>query len=335
MKVGSLNYATHSGLGILAKEFYDNRVITDVLIKYHPNFTTHREWYLDSEMIGDSEQTNVAEDMAILERFIRGLDILFVFESPWHLETIHFAQKYNIPVACMPSYEWSPFPLHADIFFVTSLLDLHYYKVMYPNHRVEMVLIPVNSNVRWKLREQCQTFLHNAGNGSSHDRNGTQVLIEALPYIDSPITLKIKAQSLPLPFVKDPRVELINRDLPFSELWDGADTFVFVERFAGLSLPLQEAYSSGMLVIAGNRFPINTWLPINPLVNPVSYEELSFVNIPFQSAIYDHKDIARKIDEFYGMDISFYSLLGKKWAEENSWERIRPQYIDRLESLLR
>ena len=37
--------------------------------------------------------------------------------------------------------------------------------------------------------------------------------------------------------------------------------FVFPEKFNGLSLPLQEARAAGMLVLATDRFPMNTWLP--------------------------------------------------------------------------
>lgn len=109
---------------------------------------------------------------------------------------------------------------------------------------------------------------------------------------------------------------------------------MFVERFAGLSLPLQEAFSAGLLVIAGDRYPINQWLPSAPLVAPTGYEDLNFVGVPFKSALYDPKAIASKIDEFYDTDISGYSLAGKKWAEENSWEVLRPQYIEMFKSLL-
>jgi len=335
MRVGSLHYATNSGLGVLAKEFYDNGVITDVLIKKHVSFETHVEWYPDSDIIGDQELSSATQDMETLEGFIKKLDILFVFESPWYKETLYFAQKHNIPVACMPMYEWSPYPMYADIFITPSLLDFDYYRTLYPNHSVVMLPVPANSNVQWRFRERATTFMHNGGNGSRNDRNGTQALIEALPYIDSPIKLKIRAQNLPLPFLNDPRVEVINKQLPFSELWQDADVFIFVERFNGLCLPLQEAFSNGTMIIAGNRYPMNTWLPVSPLVNPIGYEDLSFVNVPFKSAIYDARDIARKIDEFYGTDISSFSLAGKKWAEENCWEKLKPQYISHLMSILR
>ena len=334
MKIGSLHYATHSGLGVLAKEFYDNGVITDVLIRHHVRFETHREWYPDADIIEDSSVRSFEQDLKVLEDFISRLDVLFVFESPWHAETLAFAAKHKVPVAMMPMYEWSPYPLHADAFIAVSRLDYDYYKMMYPQANVVLIPVPANSQVPFTLREKALTFMHNGGNGSSNDRNGTRALIEALPYIESPIKLKLRAQGLDLPEVTDPRVEMVNRNLSFSELWGGSDVFLFVERFAGLSLPLQEAFSSGMLIIAGNRYPINTWLPNEALVAPTGYEKLQLAQVPFNSALYDPKDIARKIDEFYGKDITAFSLMGKRWAETNSWDNLRPVYLALLQSLV-
>jgi len=335
MKIGSLHYATHSGLGVLAKEFFDHFVVTDVLINQHIRFETHRDWYPDAEVIGNREVTTAQQDLQILEAFISKLDILFIFESPWYAQTLQFARKHKVPIAFMPMYEWTPYPMDADLFITVSQLDCDFYRRMYPQHRVEMLNVPTNSQIEWRKRSQCKSFLHNGGNGSRNDRNGTQALIDALPFIRSPIELRIKGQGLDLPAVHDRRVEVINRDLSFSELWGEADAFVFVERFAGLSLPLQEAFASGMLVIAGNRHPINTWLPTTPLVAPIGYEDLSFVNVPFKSALYDPRHIAAKIDALYDTDISAYSLAGKAWAEEHSWANMKPRYLELLSTLLR
>ena len=334
MKIGSVHYATHSGLGVLAKEYFDNGVITDVLIKHHFKFATHREWYPDAEVIDDASVRSAADDKLVLEEFIRGLDVLFVFESPWYKETLELAVKHKVPVACMPMYEWSPYPMHADVYIAVSLLDYDYYRTMYPGKHVVMIPVPANSQVKWQKRERALTFLHNGGNGSMNDRNGTRALIDALPFIESPIKLKLRAQGLDLPPVEDERVELINTSLSFDELWGGSDVFLFVERFAGLSLPLQEAFCSGMMIIAGDRYPINRWLPVEPLVKPTGYEQLAFTNVPFSSALYDPRDIAAKIDQLYDTDISAYSLAGKKWAEENSWAVLAPVYLDLLRSLV-
>jgi hypothetical protein len=330
MKIGTINYATHSGLGILVKEFYDNKIITDILVVEHFKYTNHHnEWYPNSKSI---KYSNI--DINIIIEFIKSIDILFLFETPFSDQVIPLAKTYNKPIVMMPMYEWSSFPLDVDLFIVPSQLDYDYYKQMYPDHRIVLLPVPSNSNIKWKLKEKALTFMHNGGNGSHYDRNGTLSLIEALPYIKSNCKIKIKAQKLNLPYINDSRVEVINENLPFDKLWEDVDVFIFPERFNGLSLPLQEAHAAGCLVIAGNRDPINTWLPNKPLINPIGYNEYSFVpNVPFKSAIYDPKDIAAKIDEFYGTDITHYSLMGKYWGEGNSWEILKFRYLDLIYSL--
>lgn len=334
MRIGTINWATYSGLGILTKEFWDNGVINDILILTHPNRPDlSQQWYPGKTTLPHPSGNY---DVSVLENYIKGLDVLFLFETQFFNETISLAKKHNVPIAIMPMYEWSPFPMDADLFIVPSQIDYDYYKQMYPNHRIISLPVPANSNIKWKLKSKALTFMHNGGNGSFHDRNGTKALIQSLPYIKSPIKLKLKAQNLDLPPINDPRVEVINKHVPFNELWEETDVFLFVERFNGLSLPLQEAHASGCLVIAGNRYPINTWLPNKPLVKPNGVDKYSFQpQIDFYAEKYDPKDIAAKIDEFYGKDITEYSLAGKAWAKRNSWEYLKPCYLDLLKSIVK
>ena len=126
----------------------------------------------------------------------------------------------------------------------------------------------------------------------------------------------------------DDRISIQTETLKYEDLFLEGDVFLFPERFNGLSLPLQEAYASGMAVMCGKRFPMTSWLP-NELMVPVEkYETVSIVNVPFKQAKYDIKQIANTIDEWYSKDIKEYSLSGKAWAEKNSWEQIKPQYME-------
>ena len=330
MKVGTINYACNSGLGILVKEFYDNKILTDILIVEHFKYPTFKKWYPNSKTISYNNP-----DINIIEEYIKSIDILFLFETPFSNNTIPLAKKYNKPVVIMPMYEWSPFPLDADLFLTPSQLDYDYYRRMYPDHKIINLPVPSNSNIKWQLKSKAINFTHNAGKNRHHDRNGTLKLIESLQYIKSPINLTIRGQNIDLPQVNDNRVKLVNEDIPFNKLWNDTDVFIFTERFNGLSLPLQEAHAAGCCIIAGDRYPINTWLPNNPLVRPTGQEKLMFVDsIPFLADNYDAVDIANKIDEIHNTDITKYSLAGKLWSISNSWEVLGPRYLDLLNSLL-
>jgi hypothetical protein len=205
-----------------------------------------------------------------------------------------------------------------------------------PACRVEHLPVPVE--VPWRLRERAETWLHHAGNGSFRDRNGTRLLQEAMRYVKTPIRLILRAQPhgarniLP-EIARDKRVEVRVGTAPYETLWEEGQAFLFCEAWDGLCLPLQEAFAAGMLVVAGDRFPVSEWLPKAPLVPVRRYEEACIGSsyLSFSEAHYDPRDLAAKIDSFHGTDITELSRLGKEYAEANSWDVLRPKYVKTLE----
>ena len=190
--------------------------------------------------------------------------------------------------------------------------------------------VQVPTDVKWFLRKTANVFVFNAGNGGLGGRNGTKELLEAMKYVKSPIKLIVRSQK-PIDEYKDPRIEY--RIGTFDDIWSEGDVFVFPEKFNGLSLPLQEAFASGMLVMCGNRFPMNTWLPTEPLI-PVSGYKKEKVAVTFDSAIIRPQDIARTIDAWYNKDISKYSEQGRVFNINNSWKIWKEKYINLMSQLL-
>ena len=302
-RVGSIVLATEQGLGILAKSFYDNGIIDDVVIRPHSSRLNHTEWY-----------PYACESV---EELLSKIDVLLLFEEAWDWHVIVKAREKGIKTVLMPMYECTrhPLPYQPDLIISPSLLDQRYY----PDST--LVTVPVDTS--WKLREKALVFVHNAGNGGLGGRNGTKELIEAIPHIKSPIKLIIRTQGS-LPIITDPRVE-VRGSCKYEDLFSEGDVFVFPEKFNGLSLPLQEAFASGMLVMAGNRFPMNTWLPNDPLIKVDSYRK-ERIAVEFDSAVINPIDIAETIDKWYNQDITKFSLLGKDWGEKNSWNKLKEVY---------
>jgi hypothetical protein len=118
----------------------------------------------------------------------------------------------------------------------------------------------------------------------------------------------------------------------YDELFSEGDTFIFPESFNGLSLPLQEAYSAGMCVMATDRFPMNTWLPREPLIPVEKYrrDNVGGSCVEFDRAVIEPRLIAATIDNWYGRDISHLSSSGRDWAAEHSWEKLKPVYLEEL-----
>jgi hypothetical protein len=258
----------------------------------------------------------------LLQEELLECDAFLFFETPFNWKLIPQAREKGIRTALMPMYECNnyPAPYEPDVYICPSELDLKYYKDK------NSVFIPVPVEVPWMLREKARVFVHNAGNGGIGGRNGTKELIEALKYVKSPIKLIIRTQEIGFT-CNDPRVEIQRGTIPYEDLFKEGDVFIFPEKFNGLSLPLQEAYASGMLVMAGNRFPINTWLPNDPLI-PVKGYKTEKIAVEFDYALYDPQEIARTIDTWYDADISDYSRQGRDWALQHSFDKLSSRFFD-------
>ena len=307
---GSIVLATNQGLGILAKSFYDNGLIDKVLIRKHQR-ENHPEWYGENgKWLSESNY----------EWFLKDLDSILYFEDPFEWKMIPRARERGIKNVLMPMYECTRNPLcyEPDVILCPSLLDLEYFK------EKNALFVPVPVDESWTLRKTAEVFVHNAGNGGLGGRNGTRELLEAMKYVKSPIKLIIRYQEGNIAS-NDPRVELRKGTFAKDTLYDEGDVFIFPEKFNGLSLPLQEAFASGMAVMSSDRFPMNTWLPKEILI-PVSSYKRESISVEFESAVIEPRDIAQTIDNWYGKDIIELSLKGKKWAEQHSWKALKHIY---------
>lgn len=336
MKVGTTCFATERGLGHLARSFYDAGVITDVAVLHHGHIPTHLEWYPDAVEIGAVSQLS---SKSFLE-WVSGLDVMLFFETPFDWDLLPRCKELGVKTALMPMYECMPakLPYQPDWFFCSSLLDMQYY----PNYST---FTPVPVDVPWRQRSKALVFIHNAGYVGLRGRRGTLEVLQAMQHVSSPLKLIVRGQDhsamqsiiKQVPGIRqDSRVSIRLGTIPYEELWESnGDVAICAEKFNGLSLPLQESRAAGMLVMTTNRFPANSWLPEEPLI-PVSTSRRARVSgrcLEFDEAIVDPRNIAKTMDDWYGKDISDYSLAGKYWAEEMSWEALKPQYVEELEKL--
>ncbi len=182
MKIGSLVYATWSGLGILAHEFYKHGVLTDVLIVEHAHHPTHYDWY------PPSPSTPIRGFCSRTAReFCQSVDVMLFFETPFDWNLIDYCKSVGVKTVLMPMYECSP-KVHPmpDLIINPSLLDQQYY--------TQGIHIPVPVDVPWRLRTRAELFVHNAGHGGLRDRNGTAELLQAFRLTKSNAQLLVRSQ---------------------------------------------------------------------------------------------------------------------------------------------
>lgn len=326
MSVGALCYATQSGLGHLAKQFYDSGVVTRFCEIPHPRYARHPEWYHHNDFYSIHQYKS----------FLEGLHALIIFENAFnHWGVVQEAKRRGIKFILIPMYEWTPvhLPVEPDLVICPSLEDVLFY---HDKPHVSLT-IPV-PKLPQRVRTEARVFVHNAGHGQVGYTKGTPEVLTAMQDVKSPVKMIVRGQPDERRVVelltvwkdRDPRIDIRLGQFPYNELFTEGDVYINAERYNGLSLPLQEAYASGMLVMTSNRFPHNTWLPNDPLIPVTSYDQFR-VNPSgrlFPRALIELDEIAKTIEKWYGSNIKAYSQMGIQWGKDHSWERMKPLYID-------
>lgn len=355
MRCGSLVYDSTQGLGYLAKSFYDAKVITDVMVV--KNRYPQQGWFGDSKVIH-----HFANDRQSIHDFLKSMDVVLFLETDWGF--LEFCRREKIKSSLMVMHECFHQRLfesnyRPDLYLCPSLLDLQqmlrmsdgqftgFFRqkgICYPTeNRSEAMFLPVPvEGIKWRQRTEAKVFVHNAGHGGLKGRNGTQQVLDAFAHLKTPVHLIIRGQDDVPKLLKNltkraggATCEVRGGTVPWESLYEEGDVFVFPEAFNGVSLPIQESHAAGMLVMCGERFPMTSWLPNEPMipVNNYTRERIGPPYLEYDRANFDPRQIAATIDSWYGKDISDYSRIGRAWAEANSWKYLKPLYMEALGNL--
>lgn len=341
-RVGAIVYATAQGLGHLARDFYRNGVITDVLIFRHPHGErrkpTQTDWYPPGTPVVDRPFSG-----EVFERFLDDLQAVLFFETPFDWQFVKRCRERKVRTVMVPMYEWMlehP-PYWFDKVINPSLLDQEYFP--------EGVFLPLPvATGTWKLRRRARRFLHNAGHIGSRNHKGTEEILQAMRYLTTPAHVTVRSQEgellrklvantlgsvLPATWGKgDATLTIESYEIPYNQLFNSHDVFVVAEKYNGASLPLQEARAAGMVVMTSDRFPMNTWLPKEYLIPVRGYSKVQVArgHMTIDEAVVCPQDIAAKIDEIYDKDIEMDSMKNATWAEENSWQVLGPKWKEEI-----
>ncbi len=342
MKIGLIARADHRGLGNLTHDFYRHLHPAKTLcVLMKPNdftpYDEHPQWYPDARqaVYDDGLPT------AALEWLLDGIDVLYTAETPYDHRLFEMARERGVRTALHGMFEflrWKSEPdlPRPDLFIAPSTWHL----AEWPEPTV-LLPVPVDRETFAPVaRTQARTFVHVAGHPASGDRNGTRALIAAVPFIRTPeVRIAVRTQGR-LGWVprgrSGARVEVIESDAAeAADLYAGADVLVAPRRYGGLSLPMQEAASLAMPVIATMMKPQVEWLPRGGLVRVGRYQQMRLPAATVQRAHVDPRRLAAKIDQLAGDDelAARLSAESSAAAEERSWERLLPEYQAMFERL--
>ena len=335
MKCGFIARADNSGLGTLSWEFANHLKPDKVLLVQNGVFQVFPERYAKFETITIPAHKTISRDTA--EEFLSGIDVLLSIETFYNWTMVILAREMGVKTALitmceMYTEDFLSERLRPDLFICPSKLDYQ----MFPEPKIYLPP-PVNTEkLVWRKRTKPRLFIHPSSHGGVNLRKGTPLLLEAMKYVNSDIRLIIYTWR-DIFSTQDKRVEIKKVNFEnYWQIWEKGDILVYPQDYNGICLPVDEAFASGLGVITTDIFPFNTYLPKDLLFQPKElYRMKAFKGgLDMLAAKISPQVIAQKIDEVAKMEsIEKYSLMGKKWSGENSWQVLLPKYEETLQDL--
>lgn len=338
VRIGIIARCDNSGLGVMTFDFFRNLVVSKVLLisasyeNYHDRF----DGYEGTQVIKCARGMPALEE---IDLFLEDIDVVVAFETPYNWNIFSRAKEKGVKSVLIPMYEWEPpndqFPAMPDLFLCPSKLDLD---EMPKGEPKVFIPTPINREILpFKRRTEAKTFIFNNGHGGFGGRNSLAEFLQAIPLVKSDVQFLIRSQ-VPFEPINDARVIVQMEELNYEDLWNEGDVYLHLHKYDGLSLPLNEAMSSGIIPIAPDFYPHNEFLPKEVLFEPEAEARVTLM--PNFRDITTHLispvAIAKKIDEVASWSSEQIGALSDRMnelADEHSWKVLKPQIIHTLNAL--
>lgn len=344
MRVGLIARTEDRGLGNLTWEWAQHMRPDRVMIVVPEHQIPQRigrytEWPLLIQKWDHHGDGRLNEEKT--REWLRGLDVVYSAETFYDWRICTWARELGVRTVChvMPEYyrhgHANP-PPTPDAWWTPTRWRLD---LLAPGTRVVPVPVALERFPAPTTTEQPPRWLHIAGAPAAADRNGTRLLLGALFYLRAEHCVKIRTQERRMVIPRaGRRVHLEVVTEPAREYWDlygDADLMVLPRRYAGLSLPAQEAMAAGLALAMSDVEPQASEWPILP-IGAVANGRIRTAAGPIELVAMSPRDLADRMDEIArdAMTIAHARAESRRWAHHNSWERLAPLIRSELETVL-
>lgn len=317
--IGLIGRMEDRGLGIQTSEFHRHMQPRTLLLDLGEpldNNTNHPEWYpgvTPTKFRGMMPRRRV-------EQFLDGLTALYTAETVYQGSIPHLCRKMGVELVVHVNPEF-----HRDDNEATQWWNPSSWRMEHLPPGTTHVPFPVATD-RWPnpaepTRRPCR-WLHVAGRQALADRNGTDALLAAIPYLTEPCTITIASQTTrTFPHDLNPLVT-VRTVGPTDDYWDlynGHDALVMPRRFGGLCLPVQEAMGAGLAVLASDLSPNQDWPVSVCRTLPGHLEQMPAGRI--EVAQIDALHLAEMMDVYADPDLrADRQEVSRTWARRHSWD---------------
>jgi glycosyltransferase involved in cell wall biosynthesis len=342
-RVGIIVRANERGLGTQTRAAWQNYPFDATLLVLDGNRRAqeHPEWYPDAFKVRYDPVIHEFEDWNQVSAFLDEVDVVFSVETlyDWTLASVGRGIDVKTVVQGNPElygHNEDPKRHHPDRWTwpTTWLTD------KLPPGPVVPVPVPTDCWAEAASPDEPLTVVHVGGFRANEDRNGTKLFIESLPFLNgsNPVRVRIYSQDGTLPSL--PRVPP-NVDVELYEngvldrwaMYEGAHVLVMPRKYGGLCLPVQEAMTAGLAVLMTDCPPNPQTWPIKGI--PAGRGRL--VRTPggnIMTAVANSRLIGHALLRLEAQREGLEALMAgsRKWAEEHTWEKLKPMYDDLFQS---
>lgn len=345
MKLGIVVRADDTGLGNqtreLVKMLEPERVLIIDSSKFHNRNPQHFEWYKGQNII----KSQGAPDTRTMIKFLTGLDVVISCETFYNKNFYAVAKKKRVKTVLQYNFEFLEHLSNSqlflpDVFLAPSLWRFDEIEERFGSRSLVMHLPPptdekIFSENKKINSDRSNRLLHIGGKAAMYDRNGTNSVIDMLRYSKEDYQLVIKSQTKLELESKDERLIVsLGNEENHADLYSGYDAMILPRRYAGLSLPMNEALMSGLPVFMTDISPNNLVLPKEWLAESEFVKDfMARVGVKLYNA--NPEALAEIVDNYFcKKDLS----KDKEKAFDLGYEKfssavLKQKYIDLLESL--
>lgn len=343
MRLGLIVRVDNRGLGVQTWELYRHLRpdVTVAVQNRHPGHLRGTE-YLDrfpDAMVVQLTARGLVPYDDIVET-LAGCDVVLTVETPYDFRLLADLKIRGTRTAVVGNREFltwldAPDLPHPDLFIAPSpwrLDDWPKNTVLLP-HPVDRERLP------FTLRTQAVNFLHLSAT-AMHDRAGTKLVVDAARVMKSRVRIRLKGQWRSSQLVRSSQrarslVTEVHDHANYWDIYQNADVLLAPRRYGGQSLPVNEALSLGMPVVALDREPERSMLPPETLIPAQRGRDLRTLGGDIDVWRADFHDLAQKIDELATNPdmVQRLSLDADARAAKISWDALGPRWQKTLAEL--
>lgn len=323
---------TDRGIGVQTLAIHDHLhpERTLVVLDQKSGFKSRPQNYPDATIValkhGPLKNTL---DEATVRAWWKGLDVVFTVETFYDWDLINWAKDDGVATVVQGNPEfWMATNPQPDVWTWPTRWRL--------SHLPDGPVIPVPTVLRPNTAAPVDAanlrVLHIAGNRAMGDRNGTDILANAVRRLapGTRVTLYTQAPVAPM--------RGVYTRSPVENRWDmyrDQHALVLPRRYGGLCLPALEAMSCGLAVLMPQCEPNEDW-PIYGLQGDTG-RTLRMQTGEVETFDTFSNDVANSLKHLTTdrTVLRYHMERARTWAEENTWNRWALTYYDLLDNASR